>query len=76
MAKKASKSNVFVRFGEAVRTHRDRLEMTQEELAEKAKMHRTYLSDIERGRRNVSLLNIERLARALSTSIAELCRQV
>ena len=46
--------------------------MTQEEFAERAKIHRTYVSDIERGSRNVSLVNIEKLAAALSLSISEL----
>ena len=40
--------------------------MTQEDLAGKANIHRTYLSDIERGTRNPSLINIERLAYALA----------
>ena len=50
--------------------------LTQEDLAEKAKIHRTYLSDIERGARNVSLINIENLAVALDVSMAELFRIV
>jgi transcriptional regulator with XRE-family HTH domain len=44
--------------------------MTQEEFAEQAGIHRTYLSDIERGRRNVSVINIERVAQALSLTIS------
>jgi transcriptional regulator with XRE-family HTH domain len=50
------------------------LELTQEALAGRAGIHRTYLSDIERGSRNVSLVNIEKLAAALSTTMAELMR--
>lgn len=45
------------------------LGLTQEDLAEKADLHRTYIADIERGTRNLSLRNIERLAGALECSI-------
>ena len=50
--------------------------MTQEDLAHKAGIHRTYLSDIERGGRNPSLINIERLAEAMALSLADLFRIV
>jgi transcriptional regulator with XRE-family HTH domain len=59
-----------------VKTRREELDWTQEDLAEKAGIHRTYLSDIERGSRNVSLINIERLAAALLMSLADLFRLV
>ena len=45
---------------------------TQEELAHRAKIHRTYLSDVERGTRNLSLINIERLAIALEIGLPSL----
>lgn len=48
------------------------LELSQEELAERAELHRTYISSIEHGKRNPSLENIEKLAKALDTSISEL----
>ncbi len=48
---------------------RKRLGISQEELAERATLHRTYISDVERGARNVSLQSIARLARALDTSL-------
>jgi len=59
-------------FGQALRTFRKTRGLTQEGLAERANLHRTYVGDVERGERNVSLLNIARLARALSVSMAEL----
>lgn len=59
-------------FGMSIRTWRKRLGMSQEELAERATLHRTYISDVERGARNVSLQSIERLARALDTSLPAL----
>lgn len=46
--------------------------MTQERLAERAGLHTTYVSDIERGQRNVGLLNLDRLAVALSIDLPEL----
>jgi len=46
--------------------------MSQEELAERAELHRTYISSIERGDRNISLENIEKVTRALEISIADL----
>ena len=48
------------------------MDLSQEALAERADLHRTYIADIERGVRNVSLKNIEKLARALEVSIADL----
>jgi CheY-like chemotaxis protein len=60
------------RFGTAVRSRRKRLGISQEELAGRAGLHRTYVADIERGARNLSLANIEKLAKALETSIPTL----
>lgn len=64
------------RFGDAIRARREGLGLTQEDLADKAGIHRTYLSDVERGTRNVSLVNVERLARALGETMADLFRRV
>lgn len=51
---------------------REELGLTQEDLAEKAGIHRTHLSDVERGTRNLSLINIERLAAALAVTMSQL----
>lgn len=59
-------------FGSAVRRWRGRLGVSQEELAGRAGLHRTYICDVERGARNVSLESIEKLARALEISTATL----
>ena len=72
MGKRRPTLDVRERFGYAVKVRRDELGLTQEDLAHKAAIHRTYLSDIERGTRNVSLVNIELLAKALAMSMAEL----
>lgn len=63
------------RFGASVRGWRNQLGISQEELAERASLHRTYISDVERGSRNVSLENIERLAQALDVSVPALFPQ-
>jgi transcriptional regulator with XRE-family HTH domain len=59
-------------FGKRVRNLRLGIGISKEELAEKAELYRTYISSIERGKRNVSLLNIARLAKALSVGIRNL----
>jgi CheY-like chemotaxis protein len=55
-------------FGASVKFWRNRLGLSQEALAERSNMHRTYICDVERGARNVSLETIERLAQALEIS--------
>jgi transcriptional regulator with XRE-family HTH domain len=76
MGKRRPRRGICERFGYAVRSRRDELGLTQEELADRARIHRTYLSDVERGTRNVSLVNIELLAAALGLPIADLFRLV
>src|SRR5437868_7687186 len=66
------KNDVKKYFGAAVRLRRDHLGISQEELAGRAGLHRTYISDIERGARNVSLESIAKLAQALGSSISGL----
>jgi transcriptional regulator with XRE-family HTH domain len=56
------------RFGSRVRAERERLGVSQEELADRAGMHRTYLGGVERGERNIGLLNLLRIARALGVT--------
>jgi transcriptional regulator with XRE-family HTH domain len=67
-----NKADVKRRFGAAVRRRRIELNLSQEELADRAALHRTYIADIERGARNVSLQNIEKLAQALQVSVSDL----
>ena len=67
-----AKGDIRERFGLAVKDRREALGLTQEAFAERAGIHRTYLSDVERGTRNLSLLNIERVARALEVEISQL----
>ena len=72
MGKRRARPDVRERFGTAVKFRREELGLTQEDLAEKAGIHRTYLSDVERGTRNLSLVNIERLAAALGLKMSDL----
>jgi transcriptional regulator with XRE-family HTH domain len=59
-------------FGRRVRDHRMELGLSQEELAERAGLHRTYISSLEQGRRNVAVHNVVRLAEALDLDPADL----
>nr|WP_290222511.1 helix-turn-helix transcriptional regulator [Trichocoleus desertorum] len=60
------------RFGKAIRRRRRELDISQEKLAELAELHRTYISNLERGDANPTLDIINRLAKALDISIAQL----
>ena len=64
--------NQLKAFGLRVRKLREALDWSQDQLAEQADLHRTYISGLERGERNVSVLNILRLARALKTTPGKL----
>lgn len=60
------------KFGLNVRFFRTRLKLSQDELAEKAELHRTYIGAVERGERNICLTNIFRLADALEVKAKDL----
>ena len=64
------------RFGERVREVRKSRSLSQEELAELSGMHRTYISGIERGDRNVSLQNLASLAKALGLQLSQLLKDI
>ena len=72
MAKGDLLSDVLMRFGARLREVRVGQGISQERLAELAGLHRTYVSSVERGGRNISLLNIESLAKALAVPMAAL----
>lgn len=65
-----------VLFGKCVRELRQARDFTQEELADRAHLHRNYVGGVERGERNISLINIVELAHALSVKPAELLQKL
>jgi len=73
---KAPRSRLLAAFGLNVRKRRESLDLTQLEAAERADLDPTYISGIERGVRNPSLISIARVAKALDTTISDLCEGV
>jgi len=71
-----AKKDILQRFGDRVRTLRKESGWSQEEFADECGLDRTYVGGIERGERNLALRNIEKIAIALETSIAELMEGV
>lgn len=68
------KQEILVKFGERVRKIRKEKGLSQEELAHKADLHRTYIGMIERAEKNITLINIEKIANALEVEIANLIK--
>ena len=68
--------DIRVRFGKTLRQRRNKLGVSQEAFADMCELDRTYIGGIERGERNVALVNIERIAKTLRISISELFRGV
>jgi transcriptional regulator with XRE-family HTH domain len=68
--------DIRVRFGKAIRHKRHKLGVSQEAFADMCGLDRTYLGGIERGERNVALVNIEKIAKTLRLTIAELFKGV
>ena len=64
-------TEIKLKFGRKLREVRELRGLSQEELAEEAGLHRTYVGSVERGERNISLENIEKLASALGIQINE-----
>lgn len=67
-------TNIKKQLGKKIKELRLRAGYSQEELAFKAGLHRTYISDIERGERNVSVENIKKIADALNVDPSELLK--
>lgn len=64
--------DIRIRFGRAIRRVREEQKINQEEAAERCGLHRTYYSGVERGLRNISLVNIERISKGLRISLPQL----
>jgi len=67
-------SDILAQFGRKVQQLRKQKGWSQENLAEKTGLHRTYIGAIERGERNLSLKNIEKIAKAFEIPVADLFR--
>lgn len=65
-------TDVLLILGSKVREKRESMGLSQEEFADKCEFDRTYISMIERGKRNISLLNLLRIAQGLGTSVSSL----
>lgn len=63
---------LLIKFGKRVRDERLQLGLSQEKLAERAKVHRTYIGMIERAEKNITLSNMEKIAKALGIKINDL----
>ncbi|HAH04214.1 TPA: transcriptional regulator [Candidatus Komeilibacteria bacterium] len=65
------KKDILIKFGQKVRLERMRLGLSQEELASRADVHRTYIGMIERAEKNITLENIEKICKALGLKIRD-----
>jgi transcriptional regulator with XRE-family HTH domain len=66
------KKAILVKFGKKIREVRVKRGLSQEALADRANVHRTYIGMVERAEKNITLLNIQKLAKALKIDIREL----
>jgi transcriptional regulator with XRE-family HTH domain len=67
-----SEQQILVEFGHRVRDLRKEMNLSQEDLAHNAGLHRTYIGMIERAEKNITLINIEKIAAALNVELAQL----
>ena len=65
-------NGLYKQLGKKVKLARTKADFTQEKLAEKAGLHRTYIAGIETGRRNISIKNLEKIAKALGVKTNDL----
>lgn len=63
---------ILIKFGQRIRKLRKEKNLSQEELSFKTDLHRTYIGMIERAEKNITLVNIEKIAKALNVDIREL----
>lgn len=64
--------DITKQFGERVRYFRKLKKLSQDELADLCNLHRTYIGSVERGERNITLVNANKIANALSVNLADL----
>lgn len=70
------KKQIVIKFGQRVRKERIKQGLSQEELAAKAGVHRTYIGMIERAEKNITLENIEKIAKALDVNISDIFKNL
>lgn len=63
--------DIRILVGKRVKELRNKLSISQEELADLAGLDRTYITSVERGKRNISIINVEKLANSLQVSLSE-----
>ncbi len=68
----AQSMDITEQFGKKVRYFRKLRNLSQDQLAELSELHRTYIGSVERGERNITLLNASKIAKALSVSLADM----
>jgi transcriptional regulator with XRE-family HTH domain len=68
------KAEILIKFGERVRDLRRQVGLSQEQLAHNADLHRTYIGMIERAEKNITLINIEKIAIALNVEVNNLLK--
>jgi len=71
-----NKSDILIKFGSKIAQLRKERNLSQEDLADLANLHRTYIGMIERGEKNLTLRSMEKIAKALKVNIEELCRGI
>lgn len=67
-----NKSKLLIKIGSNIRLERKLLGYSQELLAQKASLHRTYIGMVERAEKNITLLNFEKIAKALGINLSDL----
>lgn len=72
VADKSDSERTLTRLGDAIRARRHALGMSQEALADAAKINRTHMGEVERGKRNVSFLALVRIAKAMNATPSEI----
>lgn len=70
----SKKSDILIKFGERVKEERQKQKLSQEEFASRAGVHRTYIGMIERAEKNITLENIDKIAKALNMNISDLLK--
>ena len=68
------KKEILVKFGNKIRSERLKKNLSQEAFADKVGVHRTYIGMIERAEKNITLLNIKKLADGLGITVSELMK--